>query len=80
MRKIDQIQEQIDAAQKGDNPWPDWILINPKTERELFLDGSLKKSDNIDDHILVYDEGGNLSKIKTVITTKTEDFTLLSSV
>lgn len=82
MRVIDKIiQEYIDNI-VGEDTTNSWILINPKTERELFLDGSLKKSDSIDD-VITFDlpERGLIPactvKLKTVITTKVDTFLIL---
>lgn len=75
MNKIEQIkQEALRLIYEGDTT--SWVLLNPKTERELFIDGSLKKNENIDDS-LVIEWGERPIKLKTIITNKVEDFVIL---
>lgn len=78
--KIGKIKQSYIDNLDGEIEMQGYILVNPKTERELFLDGSLNKSENIDDHITIRyaDEDGDvIINLKTVITEKVEDFLIL---
>lgn len=79
MKVLHKIIKQYTDNIEGEVTTNSWILINPKTERELFLDGSLKKSDSIDDVITfeLYEIGLMPVKLKTVITTKVDTFLIL---
>lgn len=79
MKKIDQITNMV-KNRINEGLGNNWILINPKTERELFLDGSLKKNENIDEFIVVRvldSRDGLPLALKTVTTNKVEDFVIL---
>lgn len=80
---INEIQESyIEKRNDGFAPLM-WVLVNPKAEREFFLDKSLKKSDSIDDGVVIEVPTDKWTKklktvtLKTIITEKVERFLIL---